>query len=402
MKHREGRQAEARLMAASDWLQQVNRHDVSEGVLQQWLNWCSESEDNQRAYEQVQTLYGKIREASPEYRDALRRLADAPSGAADSRSMLFSLFRSRRWLAVAMSALVVVAAGLMLQQWYQSRSSPAQSYATARGEHRTLTLQDGSELALGADSMVQVEYRKQRRLVDIHRGEAYFTVKRNHARPFVVRAGTVQVTAVGTAFDVLRASERVTVAVTEGAVDVLHTSPQRAADDISNAGAAGDNPDGNSPRASESRTDDAGNADSKSGSSSSGSDNSGNRTSTGPTGMSHSPLRLTAGHRTVFLTGAGPTSDALPPVSRIDPVVVTAWLDGRLQFAGEPLSVVIESVNRYSHTKVVIGDRDVGDLTYTGTVLREHADEWIVNLPEVFPLRAVRAMDGTVILMNDE
>jgi hypothetical protein len=49
-------------------------------------------------------------------------------------------------------------------------------------------------------------------------GEAFIKVHHDKARPFTVRAGAMSVTAVGTAFDVRREADRVTVTVEEGTI----------------------------------------------------------------------------------------------------------------------------------------------------------------------------------------
>ena len=54
--------------------------------------------------------------------------------------------------------------------------------------------------------------------VRLVRGEAYFTVKKGTARPFIVRAGALSVRAVGTAFNVRLDATSLAVLVTDGLV----------------------------------------------------------------------------------------------------------------------------------------------------------------------------------------
>lgn len=91
-------------------------------------------------------------------------------------------------------------------------------YATDVGEIRRLPLHDGSVLVLNTRSKVVTHFAKDVRMLDLVDGEGLFEVAKDGARPFVVRAGTVRVMAVGTAFSVKRDTTGTEVRVTEGAV----------------------------------------------------------------------------------------------------------------------------------------------------------------------------------------
>ena len=95
-----------------------------------------------------------------------------------------------------------------------------QHYATGQGQVREVTLPDGSLVVLNALSTVEVTYEPGQRSITLVRGEAWFDVARNQARPFVVSAGHANVRAVGTAFAVQNTGAVVDVRVTEGIVEV--------------------------------------------------------------------------------------------------------------------------------------------------------------------------------------
>lgn len=92
-------------------------------------------------------------------------------------------------------------------------------YETAVGEIRRVPLADGSTAAINTGSRVAVELASRQRLIRIDRGEAWFQVARDKARPFVVAAGPVRVRALGTAFSVRRYQGGADVLVTEGIVE---------------------------------------------------------------------------------------------------------------------------------------------------------------------------------------
>jgi transmembrane sensor len=83
---------------------------------------------------------------------------------------------------------------------------------------------------LGADSAVQVAHDGARRQVRLLAGQAFFEVVPDASRPFVVAAGDLLASDVGTAFDVRLASDGAAVAVREGLVDISYdkTTPPLA------------------------------------------------------------------------------------------------------------------------------------------------------------------------------
>jgi transmembrane sensor len=99
-----------------------------------------------------------------------------------------------------------------------------QDFATQLGEVRAIQLPDGSSLTLGAYSQAAVKLSVNERRVTLERGEAYFEVAKDAARPFFVDAQSATVRVVGTRFDVRLGTSHVRIAVDEGAVAVNHRS----------------------------------------------------------------------------------------------------------------------------------------------------------------------------------
>lgn len=120
------------------------------------------------------------------------------------------------WAAIA--ACVALAVG---GSYFVSRSAlpatPVTMIAETYGSH---ILEDGSVVELNRDARIEVTYLPNERRVRLIRGEASFQVEKNHDRPFIVRAGGVDVRAVGTAFNVRIDEKSVEVLVTEGKVSV--------------------------------------------------------------------------------------------------------------------------------------------------------------------------------------
>ncbi|MEM8695441.1 MAG: FecR domain-containing protein [Pseudomonadota bacterium] len=90
--------------------------------------------------------------------------------------------------------------------------------ATADGERRSVTLADGSEIALNGGT--NLAYAPDGRFARLDRGEALFTVVHNEADPFIVETGDTVLRDAGTIFHVAVHTDVTDVAVSEGAVVV--------------------------------------------------------------------------------------------------------------------------------------------------------------------------------------
>lgn len=71
------------------------------------------------------------------------------------------------------------------------------------GEKKQLTLPDGSEVTLNSGTIFKYpeKFEKKTRLVNLI-GEAYFTVKKNISKPFIVKTNNLSVKVLGTKFNV--------------------------------------------------------------------------------------------------------------------------------------------------------------------------------------------------------
>ena len=193
-------------------------------------------------------------------------------------------------------------------------------------------------MSLGGRSLISVSFTEARRNVVLQRGEAYFDVAENPRRPFVVHAGSKSIRAVGTAFNVAKHDDQVTVTVTEGRVIVAE--PETAV-----------------------------------------------------------PVNQAAADTRSLVAGQEARYDASTtelPVKQVDTSVAIAWRDGMLKYMAEPLSAVVRDVNRYSAETVVVIDADVGSLSFTGTVFQNAIDDWLSSLEQAFPVEVDTQADGDI------
>ena len=92
-------------------------------------------------------------------------------------------------------------------------------HITTTAEIRDVALPDGSLATLGPDSALAVTFSQQNRRISLLSGMAYFQVQPDNSRPFVVSDGVMQVTALGTAFDLSSEKGFSSVTVAHGTVE---------------------------------------------------------------------------------------------------------------------------------------------------------------------------------------
>ena len=97
---------------------------------------------------------------------------------------------------------------------------PFADHSTGPGERRTVALADGSTVELSTASALSVKFDAKQRLIRLIDGEAFFQVRPDPARPFIVETQAGLVAALGTAFGVALDGKRASVSVAEHAVQV--------------------------------------------------------------------------------------------------------------------------------------------------------------------------------------
>ena len=173
--------------------------------------------------------FARWRAADPAHEAALSTMralwAEAPSGAPAQPAMPAVVAaprararRGRRAWRWALAASLLIGVVLGHQAWTQWRFDAA----TAPGELRTLALSDGSTVILSGDTALDVDMRPDVRRIVLARGEAYFDVQHDAARPFVVDTGFGEARDIGTAFSVRREAGFARVTVASGRVEVHH------------------------------------------------------------------------------------------------------------------------------------------------------------------------------------
>jgi len=169
-------------------------------------------------------------EADPAQRLAFSRACEAWETLDEMRSFMTDLYgaepsrvSSRRiataaarwkspWLATAAAILVAIFVGLIY-----ARDA---DITTAEGEVRMMKLPDGTTIWLDTASALNLHYTATERRIELVRGEAWFDVEPDRARPFVVDALDSRTTDIGTFFGVRRSGKAIDVGVQRGTVRV--------------------------------------------------------------------------------------------------------------------------------------------------------------------------------------
>lgn len=196
---------------ASEWIARLQAEDVSAEDRSRFDEWRRASARHARAYDDLMSTWRQFTSAGRTVRvvsfgHAMRLATQAP--------------RNRYWSAAAAAVVVLVVFFVTWWHWY----SPA-TFATDIGQQASITLSDGSQLNLNSNSAVHVRYSEHARVIRLDRGEAFFSVAHDTARPFWVVADRTWVRAVGTAFNVYRRSTDVRVTVSEGRVRIAAGTP---------------------------------------------------------------------------------------------------------------------------------------------------------------------------------
>lgn len=197
---------------ASQWLERREFENWTERNQQEFEAWLDESPAHRVAFVRLEAGWKRTSRLA-----ALR----PPEAAQKSEPIARARPRMMR-VAIGLAIAAVLAGGLA-----NFLLRPAQmAYATPFGGHRAITLADGTLVELNTDTVLRVRMSASSRTVQLDRGEAYFQVKHDAARPFVVMAAGLRVVDLGTKFVVRNDSTRLEVALLEGRARFESTDPK--------------------------------------------------------------------------------------------------------------------------------------------------------------------------------
>lgn len=200
---------------AAGWLARLRSRSVTTDELAEFARWRHDPA-NAAAYQAAEALWetsGTL--GGPEIDHAL--------DAARRRRPL------ARWLHRPMARRISLGAGVAaVAIAVLAMPAPTRTFTTVVGERSFAQLDDDTKVQLDTDTMLTARYRPTERRVELSHGQAYFDVKHDPSRPFIVTAEMATVTALGTRFDVAADKDTLTVSLLEGRVDVASRASRRS------------------------------------------------------------------------------------------------------------------------------------------------------------------------------
>lgn len=135
-----------------------------------------------------------------------------------------SFYQKLARIAAVMIPMLIVASGYL---YYNFTKDNMIEISVAYGERKHILLPDNSEIWLNAGTMVRYpkKFSHAQRLVYLD-GEAYFSVEKDAAKPFIVKTSQLSVKVLGTKFNVKAYTddELITATLTSGKVEVTPSS----------------------------------------------------------------------------------------------------------------------------------------------------------------------------------
>jgi len=207
---------------AAEWVARLDAGDLTPEEQAAFSAWLAADIRHLGAYARVEAGLVRLARLRAVGADTLRAkpLSVAPT------------WTRRRIMLTGTTAACLAASGLVgAIVW---KNNLQQAFTTGIGETRMVPLPDGSVVTLNTDSRMSVRFTETVRRIYLEKGEAFFAVAKNKARPFIVDAFNTEVRAVGTSFTVRALPQRpIQILVQEGVVEVtrtgtLHAAPIRA------------------------------------------------------------------------------------------------------------------------------------------------------------------------------
>ena len=302
--------------AAAKWLARRDR-DLSPEEQDAYLQWLRENPAHGAEVAFLERSWKRL--------DALRQWH--PGHSTRPNPDLLAPPRRRSWIWPCVLGAAAAVAVASVAWWSVDHGNDNRDRIVIHPLPERRVLADGSLVELNANAKIDVNFSPGRRDVRLVQGEAHFTVAKDASRPFVVSADKFNVRAVGTAFTVQLNAEAVSVLVTEGNVrlDEVHSL-----DDASVT--------------------------------------------------SREVSQLVAGQVAVIRTAAVDRSAAVAEVRELTPDEIAqalAWQTMRLEFNNLPLRDVVAEFNRYNSRKLLIEDRDTGDILVGGSFRADNVEPFV-------------------------
>ena len=287
--------------------------------------------------------------------------------------------KTRRWFdkfnlrdpltqSIAACVMLLVVAGSI---WLTRTDILSKStHLTATGELKTVLLADGSTVYLDTETRLNTIFSSDSRRIELEEGRALFAVLRDPDRPFIVTAGSIAVSALGTKFNVYKEKKgRITVAVSSGSVGISRKNQSYESGTEKEPVTPGKQPEPQEKKKAD--------------------------TSTRRPGL---PQVILSSGQSVTID----EQETVHEIKTIDTKRGTSWRNGRLYFQRAPLSEIIDEINRYLENKIVIGDDRLKDIRISLNFDIKHRSSFLNALKDTIPSASHINSDGQTEITKRE
>lgn len=250
-------------------------------------------------------------------------------------------------LIIAISTSILMLTGVVKED---EGSSDIKRYVTRTGEQKTIKLIDGSVITMNTATQLLVDINSDSRSVTLVRGEAYFDVEKDPMKPFSVKAGNYALTVLGTEFNVMRSTDELTLAVTEGVVGIHDPNEPLVKSPLSL--------DDSNEKVIE--------------------------------WVDPEQRSVTAG----WVVNIDESKDCLIAYQADNIEHISQWRTGLLRFEGVPLGEVVKQINRYSAKKILIEDPNIMSIEIFGSVQVNSLGAALRGLEKSYPVKVRHQFDS--------
>jgi len=319
----DSRAARRRAQLAADWLARRDR-GLTAAEQDAFLQWLAEDPRHGEwlaLHRRTVGDFGALAQWRPEHSEEA------------NPNLLAPIRRRVRW---ALPTSLAAAAAIMCAVWWRNETpaAPENVRAPLASEIERRILADGSSVELNRGAIVTAAFSATERRVSLLQGEALFEVRKNDSRPFIVRAGNVDVRAVGTAFAVRLEPATVEVLVTEGRVALVaernpSISPAATSEISLPVNAAAISP------------------------------------ATSP--------ELVAGQRATMSRTSGAPPEIVS-VTSAETTRLLAWQPQLLDFSSAPLEAAVREFNRRNRVQFVVGDTTLAAMPIVASIRSDNVE----------------------------
>lgn len=336
---------------AHRWRVRLSGDGASSADRKRFEVWLEEDARHADAYDRAITVWAALGHLQPDQVSKRFRLNNInPQNREEQHRLRMPPWPNRLRTAVAGAGALLAATLLLLvilpvnapDDPEQTVKATLAKYQTSMGETEEVTLDDGTTAVLGPATELEIRFSEQSRRLLLQEGAVLLDVAHDPSTPFIVEADDLDVTVLGTRFDVRSNGGVVRVSVAEGEVRVSYPLLF-------------------------------------------------DRT---PGGMRRREM-LRAGQQIV-----ASSEDGLSDPAQIRPEAIGAWREGRLIYFGGTLNELAADLTRYSAATVTVegGDPDLEALKVTGSFDAADVDGVLATLPDILPVSVHKNADGGTVI----